>query len=124
SANANYSRMGGEPRVANAFAHLRYNYVLGPRVAAELFTQVETDRFRRLRVRSLVGAGARVTIVESDVVALFYGISYMYVHTTLGESVADQLVRPDDVHRLNNYAALLVVLEPGRATLGNTLYFQ
>jgi len=124
SANSNYSRLGGEPRVANAFAHLRYNYLLGPRVAAEVFTQVESDRFRRLRLRSLVGIGPRFTIVEGEGGALFLGVSYMYVHTTLGASVADRPVRPADVHRLNNYAAILLVLEPGRATLGNTLYFQ
>lgn len=122
--NANYSRTGGEPRVANVFAHLRYNYVFSQRVAGELFTQVESDRFRRLRLRSLVGAGARFTIFDGERGALFYGVSYMYLHTSLGESVADRPVRPADVHRLNNYAALLVVLEPGRATLANTLYLQ
>jgi hypothetical protein len=48
----------------------------------------------------------------------------MYVHTTLAPSVADRPVRPADVHRLNNYAALLIVLDPERAALGNTLYLQ
>jgi hypothetical protein len=124
STSSNYSRMGGEPRVANAFAHLRYNYVFGPRTAAEVFTQVESDRFRRLRLRSLVGIGPRFTIFDGEGGALFYGVSYMYVHTTLASSVADRPVRPADVHRLNNYAALLLVLEPERATFGNTLYFQ
>ncbi|HTV26086.1 MAG TPA: DUF481 domain-containing protein [Polyangiaceae bacterium] len=124
STNANYSRLGGEARVANAFAHFRYNYLLSARVAAEAFTQVESDRFRRLRLRSLVGIGPRFTLVDGEGGALFYGVSYMYVHTTLGDSVADRPVRPADVHRMNNYVALLLVLEPGRAALGNTLYFQ
>jgi hypothetical protein len=48
----------------------------------------------------------------------------MYVHTSLAASVADRPVRPADVHRLNNYAALLLVLDPERAALGNTVYFQ
>lgn len=124
STSASYSRSGGEARVANGFAHLRYNYVLGPRVAAEAFTQGESDQFRRLRLRALVGFGPRFTILDGEAGALFYGVSYMYVHTSLAPSVADRPVRPPDVHRLNNYAALLLVLEPGRATLGNTLYFQ
>jgi hypothetical protein len=124
SASSNYSRSGGEARVANAFAHFRYNYVLSPRLAAEAFTQVESDQFRRLRLRSLVGFGPRFTLVEGEGGALYYGVSYMYVHTTLGASVADTPVRPADVHRFNNYAALLVVLDPERAALGNTLYFQ
>jgi hypothetical protein len=124
STSSNYSRSGGEARVANAFAHFRYNYGLSPRVAAEAFTQVESDQFRRLRLRSLVGFGPRFTLVEGEGGALHYGVSYMYVHTTLAGSVADRPVRPADVHRLNNYAALLVVLDPERAALGNTLYFQ
>jgi hypothetical protein len=124
SANSNYSRAGGEARVANAFAHFRYNYLLSPRVAAEAFTQAESDQFRRLRLRTLVGFGPRFTIADGEGGALFYGVSYMLVHTSLAPSVADTPVRPADVHRLNNYVALLVVLDPERAALSNTLYFQ
>jgi Protein of unknown function, DUF481 len=124
STNANYSNLGGEVQVANAFAHFRYNYVINHRVAAEAFTQGESDRFRRLRLRTLVGVGPRFTLLEGDSGALFYGVSYMFEHTSLGDSVADNPVRPADVHRMNNYAALLLVLEPGRASLGNTIYFQ
>lgn len=124
SASSNYSRSGGEARVANAFAHLRYNYVLGPLVAAEAFTQVESDQFRRLRLRTLLGFGPRFTVAEGEGGAFYYGLSYMYVHTSLGSSVADRPVRPADVHRLNHYVALLVVLDPERAALGNTLYLQ
>jgi uncharacterized protein DUF481 len=122
--SANYSNMGGDVRVANAFLHFRYNYSFSELVAGELFAQSESDRFRRLRLRSLFGAGPRFTILQGDTVSLFYGLSYMFEHTTLGDSVADRPVRPNDVHRLNNYAALLVVLDPGRAQLANTIYFQ
>jgi hypothetical protein len=124
STNANYSNLGGEVQVSNAFAHFRYNYVLDPGVSLEVFTQVENDRFRRLRLRTLVGTGLRFTVIEGESVALFYGVSYMFEHTSLGESVADHPVRPADVHRMNNYAALVIVLEPGRAALGNTIYCQ
>lgn len=124
SANANYANLGGEVQVANAFMHFRYNYKLGERVAGELFAQGENDRFRRLRLRTLMGIGPRFTVVEGETAALFYGVSYMYEHTSLSPSVSDRPVRPDDVHRLNNYAALLIVLEPGRAVLGNTIYYQ
>lgn len=122
--NANYSNFTGEVQVANAFVHFRYNRKLEEWLAAEAFTQAENDRFRRLRLRSLVGVGARFTVADTERVSLFYGVSYMYEHTELSESVADRPVRPDDVNRLNNYAALLLVLDPGRATLSNTIYFQ
>jgi hypothetical protein len=124
STNANYSKVGGEVQVANAFVHFRYNYVLAPWIAWEAFAQIESDRFRRLRWRSLLGTGPRFTIFDGESVALFYGASYMFEHTKLSESVEDRPVRPPDVHRMNNYAALLLVLEPGRASVGNTIYFQ
>lgn len=122
--NASYSNLGGEVQVANAFIHFRYNYLINSWLAAEVFTQSESDRFRRLRLRTLVGTGLRFTLAEGDRAAVFYGVSYMYEHTSLAPSVADSPVRPADVHRMNNYAALLIVLEPGRAVLGNTIYFQ
>jgi hypothetical protein len=121
---ANYSNFAGEVQVANAFVHFRYNYKINEWLAAEAFTQAENDRFRRLRLRTLVGAGLRFSVAETEMVSLFYGVSYMYEHTELSESVADRPVRPDDVHRMNNYAALLIVLDPGRAALSNTIYFQ
>ncbi len=122
--NANYSNFGGEVQVANAFAHLRYNYKINDGVAAEVFTQGESDKFRRLSLRTLVGVGARFTVAEGDTLSLFYGVSYMSEHTSLSPSVSDRPVRPADVHRMNNYAALLLVLDPGRAALSNTIYCQ
>jgi hypothetical protein len=122
--NANYSNFSGEVQVANAFIHLRYNYKINDWLAAEAFAQAENDRFRRLRLRTLFGVGLRFTVAETEMVSLFYGVSYMYEHTELSESVADRPVRPNDVSRMNNYAALLLVLDPGRAALSNTMYFQ
>lgn len=122
--SANYSNMGGDVNVANAFLHFRYNYALSDWVAWEIFAQSESDRFRRVRLRSLLGTGPRFTIVQGETVSLFYGLSYMYEHTNLGASIADNPVRPNDVQRLNNYAALLIVLDPDRAQLSNTIYFQ
>lgn len=124
NATANYSRFGGEARVAKTFAHLRYNYSFSPWVAAEAFTQGESDEFRRLRLRTLVGAGPRFTLVDSDHATLFYGVSYMLEHTSLASSVQDTPVRPATVHRMSHYAALRVVLEPDRAALSHTLYYQ
>ena len=124
STNANYASFGGDVSVANAFLHFRYNHTLTPLLTGEAFAQGESDRFRRLRLRTLAGMGLRFTVVESDDLVLFYGVSYMYEHTSLGESLADTPVRPADVHRMNNYAALAFVLDPGRAVVANTLYVQ
>ena len=122
--NANYAHLGGNVQVANAFVHFRYNHALNDWLAAEVFTQAESDRFRRLQLRTLVGVGARFTLADSELFALYYGASYMYEHLSLNASISDSLVRPAQVHRMNNYAALLIVLEPGRAALANTIYCQ
>ncbi|MEO8178774.1 MAG: DUF481 domain-containing protein [Deltaproteobacteria bacterium] len=122
SGAANYSHLGGEVQVANAFAHSRYSYAVLERVAVEVFAQGESDRFRRLRLRTLLGVGPRLSLFDGEFVGLFYGISYMYEHNALADSFAP--VRPADVHRFSNYASAVFVLEPKRATISNTVYAQ
>jgi len=118
----NYSHLGGEIQVANAFVHVRYARTLRDWVSAETFAQAENDRFRSLRLRALFGLGPRFTVVDQEVVGLFYGISYMYEHDELDG--ASPRVRPANVHRLSNYASMVIVLEPKRALLSNTMYIQ
>lgn len=118
----NYSHLGGEVQVANAFVHVRYAHAFRDWIASEIFAQAENDRFRSLRLRALFGLGPRFTVLDQEVVGLFYGISYMYEHDELDG--ASPRVRPSNVHRLSNYASLVVVLEPKRAVLSNTVYVQ
>jgi len=122
SASANYSHLGGRVQVANAFVHLRYAREIRDWVAAETFAQAETDRFRSLRMRLLFGLGPRFTLLDEELVGLFYGVSYMYEHDELDG--ATPIVRPSDVHRLSSYASLVIVLEPKRAVFSNTVYAQ
>jgi Protein of unknown function, DUF481 len=122
STAANYSHLGGADQVANAFAHLRYVRALEDWVSAETFVQAENDRFRSLRLRALVGLGLRFALLDQETVGLYYGASYMFEHDTLKATVVP--VRPAEVHRFNNYASLVFVLDPKRATLSNTIYVQ
>jgi hypothetical protein len=122
STAAHYSHLGRAVQVANTFAHLRYGYEFRDAVAAEMFAQAESDRFRRLQLRLLFGIGPRLTLFNGEWVRLFYGLSYMYEHDVVTGGVVP--VRPADAHRLSNYASAVLVLEPKRASLSNTVYVQ
>ena len=76
-ANGRYTRLGGEVSVANYFAHLRYNYQLAQPLWAEALAQAESDRFRRLELRQLLGAGVRWAAFDAPELAAYYGLTYL-----------------------------------------------
>lgn len=122
SASGNYAEYDGVRQVAKSFAHLRYNYRLLHRVAAEAFAQVETDEFRRLLLRELFGLGPRLTLASSDVIRLYYGTSAMLEFTQRDDSVPEGF-RDTGSLRWNNYVALTVAIQE-RITLTETAYYQ
>lgn len=121
-ANGRYVHLGGSVQVANYFAHLRYNYRLSPLLAAEALAQAESDRFRRLELRQLLGLGARLTVIERPAAALYYGITYLFEYNRLAEGGVP--VRPDVVHRASNYVSAVLEIEDARAVATTTLYYQ
>lgn len=125
SLNGEFSSADGEVDAENAFAHLRYNLTLYDRLWAEVFAQAEHDQFRRIKVRRLLGIGPRVAVIRAERASLYYGTSYMLEATDLEESDAsEEPIRPNLVHRFNHYAAGVFELEPKRAIVSNTIYFQ
>lgn len=121
-ANGRYSHLGGQVQVANYFAHLRYNYDFTPWFAGEALAQAESDRFRRLTLRQLLGAGARFTLLDEPAAAVYYGAAYLFEYNRLAAGEAP--VRPDVVHRLGNYVSAVLEVEDARAIFSNTLYYQ
>lgn len=124
STSGNYSHLGGETQVSNTFAHVRYNLRLDSWLWGELFAQAESDRFRRIALRELVGAGPRFEIVDSGSIAVFYGMAYMLEHTRLKSGTEPVPGRPDLVHRFSNYASIAASFDEGRATFSQTIYYQ
>jgi hypothetical protein len=121
-ANGRYSHLGGEVQVANYFAHLRYNYDISSLLAVEALTQAESDRFRRLQLRQLLGVGARVTALAQPAAALYVGLTYMLEYNRLAEG--ESPVRPDVVQRLSSYVSGVLDIEEARAVATTTLYYQ
>jgi putative salt-induced outer membrane protein YdiY len=75
--NESFRRANGE-KVAEAFlAHLRHNYRLTELVSTLVFVQHQSDPFRRLQRRTLLGAGTRLDVVRADDWEGSIGLSYM-----------------------------------------------
>jgi hypothetical protein len=118
--SGSYTALGGTVSIANWFAHLRHDYELQERVSWEEFAQLESDRFRRITWRELLGTGPRFRIVDVEWLQLFLGAAYMYEYTTLS-GAADR--GKGGVHRSSNYAALTLRADP-KISFSSVTYFQ
>jgi hypothetical protein len=122
SLTGDYSRVNDETLVSKAFSHLRYNFELCNWLWAEAFAQLEADRFRRIRRRQLLGIGPRLG-AEGQLLAVFYGTSYMPEWTLIDEQVAIDARRTVLAHRWNHYTTVTLTLAE-RAMLSTTAYYQ
>jgi hypothetical protein len=120
--SGDYTSLNGEVSVAKWFAHLRHDYRLAQAVWWEEYAQIESDRFRRVRLRELAGTGPRFALLQRPVVQAFYGISYMYEHTDL-ETDESSGRGEGGAHRLSNYASITVQAQD-RILLSHVTYAQ
>ncbi|RYZ02355.1 MAG: DUF481 domain-containing protein [Myxococcales bacterium] len=118
--SGDYARLNGTVSVAKWFAHARHNYELSDMLWWEVYGQLESDRFRRVAVRELVGTGPRVGLLQTDAVELFYGVSYMYEHQDYS---TEELDADRTAHRISNYLAVTVKAQE-RIVLSNVTYAQ
>jgi hypothetical protein len=122
TASADYARLGGATSVKKSFAHLRHNYEFNDFFWWEEFVQSETDRFRRIEVRALVGTGPRFALFKSRKwLDLYAGSSYMLEYTSIDRTAV--ITEPALVHRLNVYLALTARPDE-RITLSTIMYYQ
>lgn len=98
--------------------HLRDNFQIWKFVYSDVFGQYESDEFRKLRSRSLVGAGLRLDYDWTDWFATVYGTSYMPEHNVV-EGHSEPLV----FHRWNNFATILLKVSE-TTKIVTTTYFQ
>lgn len=87
--SGDYSRLAGVVSVAKWFAHLRHNFQINPDAWWEEYGQLESDRFRRVQLRELIGVGPRFRLAHGTRVELYFGTSYMVEHTALDSADAD-----------------------------------
>jgi hypothetical protein len=122
TASADYAKFAGVVSVNKSFLHLRHNYELYDFMWWEEFGQLETDKFRRIQLRAVVGTGPRFKIWQSKQwMDLFAGFSYMLEHTSVDPST--EATEPATVHRLNTYVAFTGRPDE-RIVLSTILYYQ
>lgn len=122
AASGDYGRVDATATVAQYFAHIRYNYALVPRVAWEIFGQVDHDRFQRLTLRRLAGTGPRFEAIETSQVSLALGTAYMLELEDL--SATDEDPAQDNTwHRSSNSVALRLAPDD-RVSLSVSALFQ
>ncbi|MFT3764313.1 MAG: DUF481 domain-containing protein [Minicystis sp.] len=121
-----YAQFNGEPTMAKAFAHARYNYRILPFLFAEAFVQIEQDKFQRLALRQLDGVGVRFAIVRSEIVHVHLGTAWMFDYSRLNDDPGILSTFPGPswiAQRWSNYASVNVRVG-SRARFTDALYVQ
>lgn len=106
-----FGAANGSTNVSKSVAHARYNYVLTPVIALEALAQVQRDRFRRLSLRDLYGAGLRFTLYETPDNELFCGTTYLFEHEIIGDIPGSRGTN-DIWHRSSDYFGFNVNVTP------------
>lgn len=105
AASGDYVRLNHVVSVAKWFGHIRHNYRLMKALWWEEFAQLESDRFRRVTSRRLLGTGLRVQLFDSEAFEVFYGVGYLNEHSDLASRQAGN-ASEGTAHRFGNYAAV------------------
>jgi len=102
--SGDYTRLSGVVSVAKWFAHLRHNLEINPNLWWEEYAQLESDRFRRVQLREVVGVGPRIRALHYQTFQLFFGSSYMVEATQL-DSIDENPEGEGTFERWSNYVA-------------------
>jgi putative salt-induced outer membrane protein YdiY len=123
STQADYARFNGVTQVSKSFIHVRYHYELLDWLYPEVFAQQQQDKFQRLKLRELVGAGPRFILDDEDAFRLAIGTSYMLEYERISVSPG----APDDPttfsHRSSTYVTTTWQAD-ARVRFAGTVYFQ
>ena len=101
-ATADYGQARSTTTVARWLAHARYNYRVNALLALEALGQVQHDRFRRIEVRDLYGAGLRFSFFNTNDFELFAGTTYIFEHEVI-EGVQGSSGSNEVWNRSSNY---------------------
>ena len=93
----------GTKLLSRLFEHLRYRYSITDMVLGEVYAQHEYDAVKRLELRTLVGAGPRLQMIQADCAGLGIGLSYMLEYERLRDDSAADAGATDFQHRMSSY---------------------
>lgn len=105
SVQADYGRFAGATTVSKSFLHLRYNYELLQWLIAEAFVQQQQDKFQRLLLRELAGAGPRFVLTDEEDLRVALGVAGMfeYERIAVAEGASDDPI--ERAVRLSSYVS-------------------
>ncbi|MEM0962976.1 MAG: DUF481 domain-containing protein [Bacteroidota bacterium] len=114
------SQTGGNAFQDRQFAHARFNRDLSGWLVAEAFAQVERNRQQRLDARTLVGAGLRAEIIDTDTTGVAVGLTPMIENEVLDDVLG---VDPETRVRVSTYLSGRLALS-SNTSLTTTTYVQ
>ena len=122
--SAQLSSKDGGNIINRGFAHARASNMWHRRVGSDVFTQLQYDQFQRLRLRTLLGVGARFVFVHERRGQLWGATGYMFEH----ERINVETGAPDDprttAHRWSSYLAARLSVLDDKLLIKNTLFYQ
>lgn len=124
AAQYRYGKSHGQEDTDHGFLHLRHRGYVTRKRAWEVFLQLESNRFTRLKRRELLGGGLRWALGESmDWEALYVGLGPMYERERLKPLAGGFEDLRQNRWRANSYLSLNVVPRSG-LRLTCSAYYQ
>lgn len=91
--NLNFQQLDSSKFVNRGIQHLRYNYRFRPKVAWEVFGQVQYDAVSNIEYRGLVGTGPRFKLGTSEKYKFYTGTLFMYEYEKSVETFGTNINR-------------------------------
>ena len=105
------------------FTHLRWQAQVTPWLRWETFSQVATNRFKRLALRALGGTGPRFELWDEPDAGFSIGLSYLFEREIMGEGDWSDSGEAMDNHRASVYVTGRYAFTKD-VNLSHTTYFQ
>jgi putative salt-induced outer membrane protein YdiY len=122
-AKRDYGEQNDTPSSDSAFLHARYRRFLTSQIDFELFTQIDTNKFKRRERRNLIGTGPRFKLLASDRQNLTLGIAPMLEHESYTKKENETKPRATSKTRISISSGYdLKIAEPVTADL--SVYYQ
>lgn len=118
--SASVGKSEGVLNSESAFGHFRYRWTFYEPISLVTFVQGSHDRFRRLVLRAVAGAGAEVRLFRLKQIEWFGAIALMPEWEVLNDGVVDDQGYGT---RMSSYITQAYSLT-GNLTIGNTTFYQ
>ena len=130
AANARYAERTGQnedtprPFVNQTFVHARWTGMWRERFGTEIFAQVQTNEFLRLRVRTLAGTGLRFELVHEEPLQVWIGTGTMLEYNRI-DVAPGALDAPSELsHRSTSYVGIRSALREKSLLFQGIAYLQ